>query len=85
MKTIAVNTSTCYDVIVGSNLLKNIGTYLNTAVPNAKKVAIISDSNVFPLYGTGVKQSLEHSGYTVISYTFPYSKGYFIGITFYIK
>ena len=71
MKTISVKASSCYDVLVGTDLLENIGSSISSVIPKAKKIAIISDSNVWPIYGKVVKKSLIESGYEVISYTFP--------------
>ena len=71
MKTIHINASKSYDVIIGSNLLDNIGQQLNFTLKKVCKIAIISDSNVFPLYGSIVSESLVNSGFEVISYTFP--------------
>ena len=71
MKTIHINASKSYDVIIGSNLLDNIGQQLNFTLKKVCKIAIISDSNVFPLYGSIVSESLANSGFEVISYTFP--------------
>ena len=48
MKTVKVNTSTEYHVLIGSGLLAALGQQLQ-AVCKAKKVCIVSDSNVFPL------------------------------------
>ena len=71
MKAISVNASTCYEVLVGTDLLEKIGSSVSSVIPKAKKIAIISDSNVWPIYGNVVKKSLIKSGYEVIFYTFP--------------
>lgn len=71
MKTITVKASTQYDVLVGSGLLPQLGAYLKT-VSRAEKIAIISDSNVWPLYGNAAIESLQRSGYKdTVSYCFP--------------
>ena len=71
MKTITVNTSTQYDVLVGNGLLAQLGKYLNT-VSRATRIAIISDSNVWPLYGNAAIESLEQAGYKdTVTYCFP--------------
>lgn len=62
MKTISVNASRHYDVIVGSGLLASIGSHLKE-LSAAKKAAIISDSNVWPLYGATVLDSLIQAGF----------------------
>ena len=69
MKNILVNTSHAYSVKIGSGLLASLGSE-TTAVCKAQKVAIISDSNVWPLYGEIATKSLEHAGLQVIPYVF---------------
>lgn len=71
MKTIHVSTSKEYRVMVGSGLLAQLGSYV-TAISKARKAAIISDSNVWPIYGHAAKTSLHKAGIEdVISYVFP--------------
>lgn len=70
MNTVTVNTSRKYDVIIGSNLLSTIGTYTASLIKPAK-AAIISDSNVYPLYGSVIENSLHEAGIQTISYVFP--------------
>ncbi len=70
MNTITVNASTAYDVVIGSNILDAAGSYVRS-VSNAEKAAIISDSNVFPIYGERVRTSLEQLGFSVSVYLFP--------------
>ena len=71
MKTIHVSASKEYQVMVGSGLLSQLGSHVK-ALSNARKAAIISDSNVWPLYGPAVRESLCQAGITeVISYVFP--------------
>lgn len=70
MKKISVNATKCYDVLIGNNTLPNLGSYI-TSFKKADKVAIISDSNVYPLYGKIVTDSLQNVGLEVVSYVFP--------------
>jgi len=71
MKTIHIQASTSYDVLVGNGLLTNLGQYLLSSLKSACKIAIISDSNVFPLYGTLVQKSLKNAGFETVTYSFP--------------
>lgn len=71
MKTIHINASKPYDVLIGHNLLENIGQQLLSTLRKPGKVAIISDSNIFPLYGAAVSESLLNAGFQVVAYTFP--------------
>ena len=71
MKTITVSASKQYDVLVGTGLLPHLGKYIRS-VSGAGRIAIISDSNVWPLYGSTVMKSLESAGYSgTVSYCFP--------------
>lgn len=68
---ISVLASRKYDVLVESNLLQNIGSHLQEVLKPNCKIAVISDSNVWPLYGSFVLKSLENAGFHVTSYVFP--------------
>lgn len=50
-----------YDVYVGSGLLPHVGTYA-TELLGRKKCVVVTDTNVEPLYGQTVIDSLEQSG-----------------------
>lgn len=70
MNTVTVNASHSYKVKIGSGLLAQLG--VETATVNAKGVAVIvSDSNVWPLYGATAESSLVQAGFSVLSYVFP--------------
>ena len=70
MKVISVKTSENYDVIVGSAIIPQIGTYISELKTNCR-AAIISDSNVWPLYGSCVSESLYNAGISPVHYIFP--------------
>lgn len=70
MKTVTVTASKTYEVLIGQGLLADIGQH-TLSVKKACKAAIVSDSNVWPIYGHTVKSSLEHAGFEVIHYVFP--------------
>ena len=70
MKTIEVAASSTYNVLIGQELLGTLGQRIRE-VSHATKAAIISDSNVFPLYGAIVEQSLRDAGLEVASFVFP--------------
>lgn len=67
---IDVKASKSYQVHIGSGLLKELGQRIKPLC-KAQKVAIVSDSNVFPLHGAVAVQSLEDAGFQVISFVFP--------------
>ena len=70
MKVISVNASGQYDVVIGSNLLAKTGEYIKK-VSNCKKAAVISDNNVWPIYGNTVISSLESAGIETSEFVFP--------------
>ena len=70
MNTVTVNASTTYEVKISSGLLPKLGAEVS-ALGKAGKVCIVSDSNVWPLYGNAAKNSLENAGLEVIHFLFP--------------
>lgn len=67
MKTVTIDVSKTYEIKIGTGLLETIGQEVNL-LGRASKVCIVSDSNVYPLYGQTVKLSLESAGLTVNSF-----------------
>ncbi len=70
MRTVHVNASREYDVLIGSGLLSSLGTHA-ASMGKVSKVCIVSDSNVWPLYGETAQNSLLEAGLTVTSFVFP--------------
>lgn len=70
MKTIHIQASRAYDVIIGTGLLPTIGQHIK-GLCKANKAAIVSDSNVYSLYGDIVAKSLSKAGMEVINFVFP--------------
>ncbi len=70
MKIIPIEASKSYNVYVGTNLYADIVSYL-PASNKATKIAIISDSNVFPLYGRTIINSLSGPDKQVVHFIFP--------------
>ena len=81
MKTVTVNASKQYDILIGSGLLSTIGSEVR-ALGKAERLCIVSDSNVWPLYGNMVQESLENAGFVVSSYVFPAGEESKNGITY---
>lgn len=69
MKTIEVRASRAYEVIIGSGILPTLGQQIS-GLCKAKKAAIVSDSNVFPLYGEAVVSSLRDAGIESVNFVF---------------
>ncbi len=70
MKTVHVTASSEYDVKIGGGLLSRLGPELSQ-VCKVGTAAIISDSNVWPLYGEAATASLEDAGFRVVNFVFP--------------
>lgn len=70
MNRVSVTASRNYNVLIGSNLLQNLGHYAKT-VSNAQNVCIVSDSNVWPIYGSTAAESLLMTGFHVVHFVVP--------------
>ena len=70
MKTVTVTASKTYDVLIGSGILSDLGAE-TAKLGKSSKIAIVSDSNVWPLYGKIASDSLENDGFSVVSFVFP--------------
>lgn len=69
MKKLTVNVNEVYDILIEKGLLKKTGELVKTVL-NCKRIALISETNVYPIYGDEVKSSLEAQGYEVFTYVF---------------
>lgn len=71
MNTVHVRASRGYDVLIGSGLLGTLGAHA-AALDKARKVCIVSDSNVWPLYGDLAMNALAEAGLEAIpAFVFP--------------
>ena len=70
MKIVTVNASKCYDIMIGPGLLATIGSEA-LSLGKATRVCVVSDSQVFPLYGDMVCESLKNAGFSLTTYVFP--------------
>lgn len=81
MKTVTVRASKTYDIHIGSGLLATLGQQAK-ALGKGRKVCIVSESTVWPLYGTAAVESLLGAGFEVVSFTFPAGEESKNGLTF---
>lgn len=81
MNVVKVNASTAYEVMIGSGLLSSLGQEV-AKVTKVGKAAIVSDSNVWPLYGKTAQKSLENAGFSVVSFVFPAGESSKSGATY---
>ncbi len=70
MKTVEVHTSRSYRVVIGSGLLRTVGSEVRR-LTKAQTAAVISDRHVWPLYGQPVLESLRAAGLSVVPFLFP--------------
>ncbi len=57
------------EIYIVNGLLSKVGELTKTVL-KGKKIALISDTNVYPLYGDNIKNQLENEGYKVFTYIF---------------
>lgn len=69
MTRITVRASGSYEILIGSGILSTIGQEIRK-LGKASRVCIVSDSNVWPLYGEVLEQSLISAGFRVYSHVF---------------
>jgi 3-dehydroquinate synthase len=70
MKIISVKASTEYNVYIGSGLIAKTGAMLAKTVSPSCTAFVISDENVFRLYGERVLESLEEAGFRTGTFIF---------------
>lgn len=69
MKTLTVNVGKSYNILIERDLLKQVGKLI-FPITSAKRIAVITDSNVAPLYEKATRLSLEEAGFSVCTYVF---------------
>ena len=74
MGVITVNTSNKYNIIIDHGILQEAGPMIHKAVPAGGKAMLVSDDNVFPLYGEIVSKSLSNSGFEVFNFVLPHGE-----------
>lgn len=73
MRTVRVNASTPYDILIGKGLLDRCGELCAEAVSPCKAF-IVTDDTVASLYLERATRSLEGAGFTVSSFVFPHGE-----------
>ena len=81
MNTVTVNASRHYDILSDSELLSCLGEKA-AQLGQAKKVCIVSETNVWPLYGSIAQRSLEEAGFEITSFIFPAGEASKNGMTY---
>ena len=73
MRTVKVNASSNYDVIIGKGLLDSIGQYVKDTV-GVHRVCIVTDDTVDSLYGKRAETSLASHGFRCIKFVIPHGE-----------
>jgi len=60
-----------YDILIEKGLLGRAGEYCRAALPRARRLAVVTDSTVGPLYLAQVQTGLEQAGFAVKGITVP--------------
>ena len=71
MKTIRIQAGQPYTVMVGEGIRTQTGKMIADTLPEAASAAIISDSNVAPLYLAQIRDAIEQAGLSVCSTVIP--------------
>lgn len=74
MKTVTVNASVTYDVLIENGCLKQCGTFAGKVFDSSSTAAIITDDTVAHLYLDTVISSLQSAGFSVCSFIFPHGE-----------
>ncbi len=74
MRSVRVNTSAEYDILIGKGLLTQVGKEVSERVVPCK-AAIITDSKVDALFSATVAHSLSDAGFSLCKFVFPHGEG----------
>lgn len=69
MKRVRVEASLSYDVLIEKGILADAGKYIKD-ISKGKTAVIVSETNVFPIYGDKLKNTLVKEGFEVLSFVF---------------
>ena len=70
MNTVTVKTDHPYEILIGSGILPQLGQRIRD-LTKAGKIALVSETNVYPIWGRTVTEILEATGFTVLPFVFP--------------
>ena len=73
MKTISVNASKSYNILIGAGILDEAGSLIRKTT-GGQLAAVVADDNVAALYGERLSDTLMQNGYRVARYVFPHGE-----------
>ncbi len=74
MRTIRIDASGSYDVVIGEGLLAESGERIAALGGDARTAMIVADDTVFGLYGDPVRKSAERAGLVVCTFVFEHGE-----------
>jgi len=69
MKKLTINTTKPYDIYIGAGILSQAGKLIKERFSKSR-IALVSETNVFPLYGEKVLSVLREEGFDVVTHIF---------------
>ncbi|MCF0150202.1 MAG: 3-dehydroquinate synthase [Firmicutes bacterium] len=73
MRTVHIDASASYDILIGKGILSLLGEKA-AAFSKVRAVTLVSDDNVYPLYGEAAAESLQQAGLAVHPFVFPHGE-----------
>ncbi len=73
MRTIKVNASKSYDVIIGEEILDSLGDFMSEVISPCR-VCVVTDDTVGALYGERTLSSLRNAGFDCIKFVIPHGE-----------
>lgn len=70
MNTVHIRASKNYDIHIGKGILSSLGEEI-LKIGKVQKVCLVSDSNVFPLWGETALKNIHAFGFHTVSFVFP--------------
>lgn len=75
MNKITITASKTYQVLTDAGLLSRAGSLIRQALgEKVKKLCIVTDDNVDPLYSAPLTKSLKDAGYEIVKFVFPHGE-----------
>jgi len=73
IKTITVNASKKYDILIGADILEESGSFIRKTT-GGQTAVVVTDDSVAALYGKRLTETLESSGYRAVQFVFPHGE-----------
>ena len=74
MKAVSVHASSPYSVLIEHGLLREAGKHILHTLGSPRRLCVVSDDNVAPLYLETLTRSLKDAGFETFSFVFPHGE-----------